>query len=147
MMHAPMSRLSRRAFLWLATLFAPAARLIAAPVQATSLDDFVALSARLLERKSVDRDIAQVYLTALLADRDAVPVLAYLVEANNNPTPEMKALSATIIEWWYTGVYTMNGKERVATHTGALAWSALDMPAPGTCSGPFGAWSQPPKAL
>jgi len=43
-----------------------------------------------------------------------------------------------------TGVYTINGTSRVATHTGALVWPALGITAPGTCAGPFGAWSHPP---
>ena len=139
---------SRRVFLAVALWFAPAARLLAvsrrsAPV---SLDEFVDLSQRLLGRTKLDRDVAKIYLDALNADADSAPTLAYLVEVNNNPTPEMKTLAATIIDWWYTGVYTINGKPRLATHTGALMWSALGIPAPGTCAGPFGAWSRPPVA-
>jgi len=70
--------------------------------------------------------------------------LANLAASNGNPTPELRALSATIVEWWYTGVYTVGDDKRVATHTGALMWNAMSMPAPGTCAGPFGAWSRPP---
>jgi hypothetical protein len=105
------------------------------------------LSQRLLGRSKLDREVAQVYLNALLADVDNAIYLAMLVQSNGNPTPEQAALSRTIIEWWYTGVYTMDGKPRLATHTGALVWSALGMPAPGTCAGQFGAWSQPPLGI
>ena len=101
----------------------------------------------MLGRTKLDREVAQIYLDAVLSNADDGVQLAYLVESNANPTPEMKALAATIIEWWYTGIYTRDGKPRVATHTAALMWSALGMPAPGTCAGAFGAWSQPPDTL
>jgi len=142
-----MAGLSRRAFLALMSVFVSSARLRAFTGQpagaAISLDAFIEVSQRLLGRSKLDRDIAQVYLDAVLSNADDAVQLAYLVESNANPTPEMKALASAIIEWWYTGVCTVNGKPRVATHTGALTWSALGMPAPGTCAGPFGAWSRP----
>jgi len=103
------------------------------------------LSERLLGRKNLDREIGQIYLTALHGDADNAIHLATLVQSIGNPTPEQRAVSATIVEWWYTGVYTVNGEARVATHTGAMMWSAMDMPAPGTCAGPFGAWSSAPR--
>ncbi len=56
-------------------------------------------------------------------------------------------LSQTIVDWWYTGVYTVAGKPRLATHTGALMWSAMELPAPGTCAATFGAWSKPPRSI
>ena len=136
--------LSRRAFLALAALFVPASRLVATAV---TLDEFVEVSERLLGRKNLDREVAQTYLTALNANPDSAATLAYLVQSNGNPTPEQRTLSATIVEWWYTGVYTVDGKPRLATHTGALVWSSLGMPAPGTCAGPFGAWAQPPRSI
>jgi Membrane bound FAD containing D-sorbitol dehydrogenase len=133
-------------------LLAPSARLRALVARSraiapTSLEEFVELSQRLLARSKLDRDIAQVYLDAVLSNADDAAQLAYLVESTGNPTPEMRALASTIIEWWYTGVYTIDGKPRLATHTGALVWSALGMPAPGTCAGQFGAWSQPPLGI
>ena len=146
-----MARFSRRVFLAVALLLAPAARLLAvaraarpAPV---SLAAFIDLSERLLQRSKLDPEIAQIYLDALNADADSAPTLAYLVEVNNNPTPEMKTLAATIIEWWYTGIYTVGAERHVATHTGALMWSAVGTPADGTCAGAFGAWSRPPREI
>jgi len=143
-----MASLTRRALLASAVLLAPATRLRAFRRQPPpiSLDQFVEVSQRLLGRSKLDPEIARVYLNAVLSNADDAVQLAYLVESNANPTPEMKALASTIIEWWYTGVYTINGAPRVATHTGALMWSALGMPAPGTCAGSFGAWSRPPGA-
>jgi hypothetical protein len=145
--------LTRRALL-LSTvvLLAPPARLRAIVARSrsiapTSLDQFIEVSQRLLGRSKLDREIAQTYLDAVLSNADDAITLEYLVESNNNPTPEMKALAGTIIEWWYTGVYTIDGKSRVATHVGALTWSTLGMPAPGTCAGAFGAWSRPPDTI
>ena len=147
-----MANLTRRALLWSAVLLTPAARLRAFAPQPpatapTSLDEFLDLSQRLLGRSKLDREIAQTYLNAGLSNADDAVQLAYLVESNGNPTPEMKALASAIIEWWYTGVCSVDGKPRLATHTGALMWSALGRPAPGTCSGAFGAWSRPPETI
>jgi hypothetical protein len=142
-----MFTITRRAFLWAAAWFAigsPTAAFARQPQAATTLDEFLELSRRLLGRSKLDPEVARVYLDALSADPDSAVHLATLVQSNGNPTPEQAALSRTIIEWWYTGVYTRDGKPRLATHTGALVWSALGMAAPGTCAGPFGAWSQPP---
>ena len=146
-----MLTVSRRAFLWASALLAIGSRAPALARQprpvTTSLDDFLELSARLLGRSKLDRDVAQIYLDAMHADPETAIHLATLVQSSGNPTPEQAALSRTIIEWWYTGVYTIDGKPRLATHSGALMWSALDMPAPGTCAGPFGAWSRPPAGI
>jgi hypothetical protein len=132
-----MAHLSRRAFLAIVALLTSVVRPGAAGAQApaaarVSLDEFVELS---------------VYLNALMSDADTAIHLATLVQSNGNPTPEQSAVARTTIEWWYTGVYTINGASRVATHTGALMWATLGMTAPGTCRGPFGAWSQPPRPV
>jgi hypothetical protein len=142
-----MRSLTRRTFVAVLALVVPAARLRAFAAAPTSVDEFLELSQRLLGRSKLDREIAQIYLDAVLSNADDAVQLAYLVESNANPTPEMKALASTIIEWWYTGVYTINGAPRLATHSGALMWSALGRPAPGTCAGPFGAWSRPPDTV
>jgi hypothetical protein len=145
-----MIALNRRAFLAVMALFAPAARLVAGAGQpkptAISLDEFVELSQRLLQRQRLDREVAQIYLDALSADADNAIYLATLYQSNGNPTPEQAELSRMIIEWWYTGTYTIGKERKLATHTGALVWSAMGMPAPGTCASPFGAWSNPPEA-
>jgi hypothetical protein len=143
--------LSRRTFLSVIALLAPARRVRAlAPQQklsAISLDEFVELSGRLLQRTRLDREVAQIYLDALSADADTAVHLATLYQSNGNPTPEQAELSRTIIEWWYTGTYTIGKDRKLATHSGALMWDAMGMPAPGTCSAPFGAWAQPPQSI
>jgi len=133
--------LTRRELLLSATVVIGVRPRLVAP---TTLDDFMDLSQRLVGVPKLDRDVGAIYLAALNGDADRAGTLAYLVEVNNNPTPEMKALAATIIAWWYTGVYQVNGKDRLATHAGALIWSAMKMPAPGTCAGAFGAWANRP---
>lgn len=146
-----MVALKRRAFLAVLLLLAPATRRLAIARQpkppAISLDEFVELSGRLLQRSKLDREVAQIYLDALSADADTAVHLATLNQSNGNPTPEQADLSRTIIEWWYTGTYSIGTERKLATHTGALVWSAMGMPAPGTCAGPFGAWARPPQGI
>lgn len=147
-----MPSFSRRAFLRVAVLLTPAVRLGALGRQtrtpAISLDDFVRLSQRLLGRTNLDARVAATYFNALIADAANVPLLARLAQGpGTDLTPAHLALERTILEWWYTGVYTVGGERRLATHTGALMWAALGMPAPGTCTGSFGAWSRPPRPI
>lgn len=139
-----MPLVTRRVFLAFAASVAPAAA-FGQSKPAVSLAEFIELSERLLGRSKLDPEVGQIYLNAILADRDNAIHLATLVQMNGNPTPEQRVLSQTIVEWWYTGVCTVDGKPRLATHAGALMWSALDMPAPGTCAAPFGAWSKAPR--
>ena len=147
-----MSGLSRRAFLALAALMAPAARLRAIgwqPPASISRDEFLRLSRRLVGRTRLDEEAGAAYLNALAGVPANVPLLAQLARrtASDPPlAPAHVALASTIVECWYTGTYTLNSERRLATHTGALMWSALNMPAPGTCAGAFGAWARPPKA-
>jgi hypothetical protein len=119
--------LSRRAFMTLALFSISLRPPLAAAV---TLDEFMELSERLLGRRGLDREIGRVYLDAISADADDAVTLAYLVQSNGNPTPEQRALSATLIAWWYTGVYTVHGTRRIATHRGALSWTALGLTAP-----------------
>lgn len=142
---------NRRAFLAAMVLLAPATRLFAAARQPTasaiSLEEFTELSERLLQRSTLDPEVAQIYLDALSADSNTAVHLATLYENAGNLTPEQAELSRTIIEWWYTGVYAIGTERKLATHAGALVWSAMGMPAPGTCAAPFGAWSHPPQSF
>ena len=142
-----MDGLTRRAFLAIAALLAPMARLRAQP-PAISADDFLRLSQRLVARPKLDAQLAATYLDALLAVPANVPLLARLAQgpaSGPELTPAYLALERTIVEWWYTGTYEIGGERRLATHTGALMWNALGLPAPGTCAGAFGAWSRPPR--
>ena len=119
-----------------------------ARAQRISVEDFVKLSERLTGRTNLDARVATLYCNALMADAANAPLLARLVQDSGAElTPAHIALERTIIECWYTGMYTVNGERRLATHTGALMWAAMGMPAPGTCATPFGAWSRPPRAI
>lgn len=147
-----MPSFSRRAFLLVAVLLTPAVRLGALGRQtrtpAISLDEFVRLSQRLLGRTNLDARVAATYFNALIADAANVPLLARLAQGSGTDlTPAHLALERTIIEWWYTGTYTVGGKRQLATHSGALMWGALGMPAPGICTGTFGAWARPPRPI
>jgi hypothetical protein len=151
-----MAEVTRRAFLALAVLLAPAARLGAMAGQARaatpqppaiSRDDFLRLSKRLVGRTTLDAQVGAVYFDALKADPASIPLLARLAR-NTGPalTPAHLALERAIIESWYTGTYTLGGEKRLATYTGALMWNAIGVPAPGLCASAFGAWSRPPQA-
>jgi hypothetical protein len=131
-----MSRLGRRAFVAAMAFVSPLLRTVAV-AQAFSLDDFLALSSRLTGQRDLDRDAAEILLKALLATPG---------NAQKLRQPDA-ALEREIIAAWYTGMYTLRGEQRLATHTGALQWRALGMPAPGSCSDRFGAWADPPRPI
>ena len=130
-----MSRLGRRAFVAAMAFVSPWLRSHAV-AQSFSVEEFVTLSSRLTGHRDLDRDGAAILLKALLS----IPGNA---EKLRQPD---EALEREIISAWYTGLYNAGGEPRLATHTGALQWRALRMPAPGTCTGRFGAWSDPPRA-
>ena len=152
-----MRTLGRRAFLILAGMLSPlahvrgfsqprpAAATTAAPI---GLDDFLRISARLTERTTLDRTVAQTYLTALLSVAGNSERLADLSRpgASRARTPAQVALEQQILASWYTGTYDRDGQRRLATHTGALMWSALRRPAPGACASGPAPWSRPPQA-
>ena len=115
--------LSRRSFLLAAAALAFAATPRAKQSPAVTLDEFVELSQRLLRRANIDREIAQQYLTAINADPDDAVTLAWVVQSNGNPTPEQRVLSATIVDWWRTGVYHIRGEPRLAARSRAT-WAA-----------------------
>lgn len=137
-----MHALSRRAFLALAALVTSLAGLRLSGQPAVSIDEFVQLSQRLTGKATLDREVAAIYLQALQADPGLAGRLGPLARAASADIE----LENTIIEWWYTGVYTVKGEARLAAYAGALMWTSMGMPAAGTCAGPFGAWSRPPRA-
>jgi len=116
-----MRPLDRRAFFVVLAALVPAPRLLAEPV---SLDEFMELSERLIGRRNLDRQVGELFLKALNGDAETAITLAYLVQSNGNPTPEQRALSATIIQWWSTGIYVADGKPAVATPAGAWRWAS-----------------------
>jgi hypothetical protein len=145
-----MTSVSRRNFLILLALAPAAVQRVAsgqneAATKVISVDEFLRLSEHLTGREKLGRELATTYRDALVASPANIPLLAQLV-AGESPTPAHVALEGMIVEWWYTGVYTIDGQPRVATHNDALIWSTLRVPAPGMCAGAFGAWANPPPA-
>lgn len=142
--------LTRRAFLIAAALLAPAATAVAGQAgqqsaRAISLEEFMALSQRLVGRPRLDARIGKIYLDALLAASGNRPILERLARSTADAGAAQSALERTIIECWYTGTYTRRGERRLATHDGALMWNASGAPAPGPCAMAFGAWARPPQ--
>jgi hypothetical protein len=145
-----MASLTRRAFLIGAAAFAPVAKVTArqagAVTETLSLDEFMRLSRRLVGDRQLDAQAGAMYFNALLAVPENRPRLVRLAHsAGGDLDAAHSALEATIIEWWYTGVYTLRGERRVATHTNALMWVAMGIRAPGACATAFGAWTRPPR--
>jgi len=144
-----MAQLTRRTFLAALAVLAPArsalARQTGGPV---SRGEFMRLSQRLVGHHPLDPQTGRVYLDALLAVPDNRPRLTRLARMTGAAADAADVdLERTIIEWWYTGMYTIGGERRVATHTGALMWKASGTAAPGACASTFGAWSQRPRIL
>ena len=130
-----MHAVGRRAFLAAIAFVAPALR-ISLRAQSFSVEEFRALSSQLTGFDNLDRDIAGILLKNLIATPGNTARLA-------RPDAE---LERDIIAAWYTGVHEVRGEAQLVTHTGALQWRALNMPAPGTCAGPFGAWAKPQRS-
>ena len=130
-----MNTVGRRAFLAAIALIAPAFR-TSPRAQSFSVDDFLALSSRLTGYDNLDREAAGIFLKNLLATPGNIVRLA---------RPDA-ALERDIIVAWYSGVHQVRGEAQLVTHSGALQWRALSMPAPGTCVGPFGSWAKPHRS-
>ena len=106
---------------------------------------FLALSARLIGRADLDRDLGRAHLAALQATPRVTPLLRQLGAGTPaDRTPPHEALERAIIASWYTGVCDVGGQRQVVTHAGALMWQVLGRTAPGLCAGPTGAWARPP---
>ena len=121
--------LSRRALIVAVTIAIGAVAARAQGSSRVTLDDFMDVSQRLLPGSALDREIAQLFLTAINADAATAVTLEYVVQSNGNPTPEQATLRATIVEWWRTGVYEINGEPRLAARSRAV-WSEYRTPQP-----------------
>lgn len=107
---------------------------------APDVDDFIALSARLLERqpRALSSLYANPYLDALVAKDSAG--LAALINGGSDA-----ALEAEIIANWYTGLHDTADGEAIVTYEDALIWEALDYTKPmGWCGGETGYWADAP---
>jgi hypothetical protein len=148
-----MRDLGRRRFLTLAAALAPFG-LVASPPAAAAvqrpapfdIEAFLALSRRLTGRQALDRQVARTYLSALLTEPANADRLRELARSKGAPADRSQALvdlEQEIVEAWYTGVYRVKGTKQLATHGGALMWTALSRPAPGVCASAPGAWARP----
>ena len=137
----------RRAFLMLAGMLVGIPARLLALQRPITLAEFLRLSSQLTGRNDLDEDVGRIYLDALSSVPANVALLGDLASGRarrTDLTPAHAALERDIITAWYTGTYQVNGETRLATHTGALMWSALGMVAPGTCVGSSAPWSQAP---
>lgn len=115
-------------------------RINAAPP--ASLDDFMALSARLLDKpaSSLSRAFGDRYLSALVATGSD----AALSDLANGAASS--DLENRVISQWYTGLAQVDGGEEVVTYPQALMWNALDFTKPmGWCGGETGYWADAPE--
>lgn len=164
------SILSRRGFLLTATSLAitpwAAARAQDRAATTIGLDEFIRLSRVLTGVEDLaGENVGREYLEALSRRPGGMARLAELWRLGGFDGPEppesiedlaargvyarpaLAELADTITADWYTGTYaTLDGAQRVATYTDALAWRTLGYrPAgPSTCGGLFGHWSQRP---
>jgi D-sorbitol dehydrogenase-like protein len=171
MSELPLARVGRRDFLRALTLAAAggaaagcatrtAAGVSHAPV---SLDEFMALSTLLTGVKDLKTEHGRLYLTSLSAAaardlavlydragfRSAAPpaTLDALARTGALETSAARAVTAKIVECWYTGVYDSPAGPRVATYLEALAWTTLGFTkAPSICGGGVGFWADAPPA-
>jgi len=144
-----MPTIGRRTFVATAAALLPAARAFAQARGGTSTAitpaEFLRWSERLIGRQGLDAAVAGTYLQALLTVPDNGPRLARLARGGSARDAADRGLEGAVIECWYTGTYLVGSERRVATHTGALMWSAVGVVPPATCAGLFGAWAQPPR--
>lgn len=107
-----------------------------------SLDDFMALSARLLDKPAgaLSSAFGERYLAAMMAGGSG-DALADLRDGTANAD-----LEAGIIRNWYTGVAETADGEEVVTYPAAMMWTALDFTKPmGWCGGETGYWADAPE--
>jgi hypothetical protein len=106
------------------------------------LDDFMALSARLLDKPaaSLSSQFGEGYFNALVSRGfgDALTGLRDGSAADD--------LEANIIRNWYTGLAETQSGEAVVTYPEAMMWTALDFTKPmGWCGGETGYWADAPE--
>lgn len=112
--------------------------------EALTLDQFRALSARLMQMGVADLDpgTAKTLLTGLVQAGQG-PALAALLR---DPTASGHPAGENLVTAWYSGVYETGRGEAVATFTDALVWNALDFTKPfASCGGETGYWAEPPQ--
>jgi len=108
-----------------------------------SLDGFMALSAKLTGTASLDRDMGQQILDALVATGQG-GALAGLV-AEPSPQDDHGGLANDVVAAWYSGLSPKPDATQVTGFNSALVWNALTYTKPwGSCGGNTGYWGDPP---
>lgn len=136
-----------------------------------AIQQFLMLSAVLTGVDNLNPAEGHVYLQSLQASDEFDVTLAELFEQTSDvletsdvssgmPTATIEDLEAqgifeseatatladTIIEYWYTGIYTTpDGERAVATFVDALAWKALSFTKPNSICGSPGFWEERPE--
>lgn len=129
-----------------------------------TLQQFLMLSAVLTGVDNLSPDEARVYLQALQASDEFEVSLGELYQQagfdEGTPPAAIEDLEAqgifeseatttladTIIEYWYTGIYTTSeGEQAVATYVDALAWKALAFTKPNSICASPGYWEHRPE--
>jgi len=133
-----------------------------------ALQQFLTLSAVLTGVQNLDPVVGSVYLQSLQSSDEFDVTLGDLYERAGFETdappdsivdlqeqgffePDASngsaaSLADTIIEYWYTGVYTTpEGEQAVATYVDALAWKALSFTKPNSICGSPGFWEERPE--
>jgi hypothetical protein len=120
------------------------------------LAQFLALSSILTGFEELNPTLGRVYLESLQSGQhaDALAALYRVAGATSIEALERagvfadeqtRATADTIAEYWYTGVYTKDGEQTVATYVDALVWRAI-YTKPNTICGPYtGFWQEPPE--
>jgi len=128
----------------LAGLSLPFPRQAQAAAGTVSVDDFIALSARLCGRPAsqLSADMAARML-ASLREQGQMDGLAALLK-NESADP---ALARALCVAWFSGRLSMAGRDTLVGYQEALVWSSASfLHAPGSCGGPTGYWAEPPRA-
>jgi hypothetical protein len=124
-------------------LWAPGAATVADAQPSIGLEEFMALSSRLIVQRTLDPALGLTYLHALVATPATATLLHELMH-DGERTAAHDALERDIIQSWYTGVHQVGGIPQVATYGGALVWQVMGRPATGVCAGAMGTWAKPP---
>lgn len=115
-----------------------------AAADTVSIEDFIALSARLCGRPAAQfsPDMAARIL-ALLREHGQMAGLAAMQKGASAEPALARALSVA----WFSGRFTMAGRDVLVGYQEALVWSSAPfLHAPGSCGGPTGYWAEPPRA-
>jgi hypothetical protein len=109
--------------------------------EAITLDEFLALSARLTGAADLDATAAVELLDGLLSTGHGAGLAVLVAEGGSGG-----ALADEIVAAWYSGSYATSAGTAAFNLTDALVWRALDFTkVPGICGGGTGYWASEPQ--